>query len=147
MRLMPERPHSVSLVIDTSALLATLWAEPTRDAVLVSLAEADTLLLSSCCALEASIVTAARLGPAGEAELAHLLAVFGVEIVSFTPAQAALATDAWRRFGKGRHPAGLNIIDCCSYALAASASLPLLAVGDDFPRTDLQIVPLDLGSA
>jgi ribonuclease VapC len=135
---------SSGLVVDTSALLATLFAEPDRDAVLVSLAEAETALLSSCCLLEASIVAASRLGPQGQAELEHLLGVFSVEVVSFTPDQAALAFDAWQRFGKGRHPAGLNIIDCCSYALATHGGVPLLAVGDDFTKTDLDLVDLSL---
>ena len=112
---------SGDLVVDTSALLATLFAEPERDAVLISLAEAETALLSSCCFLEASIVTASRLGPLGQAELEHLLDVFCVEVASFTPDQATLAIGAWQRFGKGRHPAALNIIDCYSYALAAHA--------------------------
>jgi ribonuclease VapC len=134
-------------VVDTSALLATLFAEPQRDAVLISLAEAETVLLSSCCHLEASIVAASRLGPEGPAELEHLLGAFSVEVTSFTPDQATLAVDAWQRFGKGRHPAGLNIIDCCSYALAARSRMPLLAVGDDFARTDVEVVDLALGRA
>ena len=138
---------SSGLVVDTSALLATLFAESERDAVLVSLAEADTVLLSSCCHLEASIVAASRLGPEGQAELEHLLRVFSVEVASFTSDQAALAIDAWHRYGKGRHPAGLNIIDCCSYALATQAGAPLLAVGDDFARTDLDLVDLSLQTA
>lgn len=136
---------SSGLVVDTSALLATLFAEPERDAVLVSLAEAATVLLSSCCHLEASIVTASRLGPVGQAELEHLIGVFSVEVAAFTPDQAALAIDAWQRFGKGRHPAGLNIIDCCSYALAARSQMLLLAVGGDFARTDIELVDLALG--
>jgi ribonuclease VapC len=135
---------SGDLIVDTSALLATLFAEPVRDAVLVSLAEADTVLLSSCCHLEASIVAASRLGPQGQAELEHLLGVFSVETASFTPDHAALAFDAWQRYGKGRHPAGLNIIDCCSYALATHRGVPLLAVGDDFAKTDLDLVDLGL---
>lgn len=135
---------SGGLVVDTSALLAALFAEPERDAVLVSLAEAETALLSSCCLLEASIVTSSRLGPLGQAELEHLIDVFSVEIVSFTPDQAVLAVDAWQRFGKGRHPAGLNIIDCCSYALATHGGVPLLAVGDDFTKTDRDLVDLSL---
>ena len=134
-----------ALVVDSSALLATLFAAPERDAVLVSLAEADTVLLSSCCHLEASIVAVSRLGPVGQAELEHLLDVFSVEVASFTPDQAVLAVDAWQRFGKGHHPAGLNIIDCCSYALAARSQMPLLAVGGDFARTDLGLVDLALG--
>jgi ribonuclease VapC len=136
--------RTAALVVDTSALLATLFAEPERDAVLVSLAEAETVLLSSCCHLEASIVTASRLGPPGQAELTNLLDVFSVEITSFTSHQAALALDAWQRFGKGRHPAALSIIDCCSYALAARAQLPLLAVGGDFVRTDIELVGLTI---
>jgi ribonuclease VapC len=55
-----------------------------------------------------------------------------------------LAGDAWQRFGKGRHPAGLNIIDCCSYALAARSQRPLLAVGGDFARTDVELVDFSL---
>jgi len=136
-----------ALVVDTSALLATLFAETERDAVLVSLAEAETVLLSACCHLEASIVAASRLGCAGQAELEHLIGVFSVEVTAFSPDQAVLAVDAWQRFGKGRHPAGLNIIDCCSYALAARSQMPLLAVGSDFARTDLDLVDLDLGEA
>lgn len=135
---------SNGLVVDTSALLSTLLPEPERDAVLVSLAEAETVWISSCCHLEASIVAASRLGPVGQAELEHLLDVFSVEVASFTPDQAALTFDAWQRFGKGRHPAGLNIIDCCSYALAIQAGVPLLAVGDDFAKTDLALVDLSL---
>jgi ribonuclease VapC len=136
-----------AVVVDTSALLATLLAEPSRDAVLVALAEAETVLLCSCCALEASIVTTSRLGAAGHAELDHLLDVFAVEVVAFTADHAALAAEAWRRFGKGRHPAGLNILDCCSYALAESRRLPLLAVGADFRRTEAEVVDLALAGA
>ncbi len=130
------------LVVDTSALLAALFAEPLRDAVLIALAEADDALLSSCCLLEATIVTQSRLGPEGQAELERLLDVFGVETSAFTADQATAAGDAWRRFGKGRHPAALNILDCCSYALAQVASGPLLAVGNGFARTDIELVEL-----
>ena len=133
---------SPALIVDTSALLATLLAEPSRDAVLVELAEAETVLLSSCCALEASIVTTSRLGVVGQAELDHLLDIFSVEVVAFTADHAALAAEAWRRFGKGRHPAALNLGDCMTYAIARLARRPLLCVGDDFRQTDLDLVPL-----
>jgi ribonuclease VapC len=88
-----------------------------------------------------------RLGPLGQTELKHLLDVFSVEIASFTPDQAALAVDAWQRFGRGRHHAGLDFTDCCSYALAAHARRPLLAVGGDFARTDIPVVDLSLERA
>ncbi|HOT24489.1 MAG TPA: type II toxin-antitoxin system VapC family toxin [Thermoleophilia bacterium] len=132
------------IVVDTSAVLATLFAEPQRDAILVALAEARTVLISSCCLLEASIVASARLGEEGMAELRMLLDAFAVETVSFTPEQAVLASDAWQRFGKGRHPAALNILDCCSYALAQVTDRRLLAIGDDFTKTDAELVDLTL---
>ncbi len=138
---------TTAVVVDTSALLATLLAESSRDAILEVLAEAEAVLLSSCCALEASIVATSRLGAAGQAELDHLLDIFAVEVVAFTADHAALAAEAWRRFGKGRHAAGLNILDCCSYALSESRGLPLLAVGDDFGRTEIQVVHLALNGA
>ena len=130
------------LVADTSALLAALFAEPQRDAVLVALAETDDALLSSCSLLEATIVAQSRLGPEGQAELERLLDAFGVEVSALTADQAKVAVDAWRRFGKGRHPAALDILDCCSYALARAARLPLLAIGHDFARTDIDLVEL-----
>jgi ribonuclease VapC len=129
-------------VVDTSALVATLLPEPSRDAVLVALAESDRILISSCCLLEASIVAQSRLGREGQTELDRLLAAFGIETRAFTPDQAALALDAWERFGKGRHPAKLNVVDCCAYALAKHEELPLLALGRDFERTDLDLVDL-----
>lgn len=132
------------LVADTSAILAAAFAERQRDAVLAALAKADGVLLSSSCLLEGSIVAQSRLGGEGQAEMRLLLEAFAVEIVPFTAEQAVIASDAWRRFGKGRHPAGLNIIDCCSYALSTQAGAPLLAVGSDFTRTDLDLVSLRL---
>jgi ribonuclease VapC len=129
-------------VVDTSAVVATLLPEPRRDAVLVALAESDRNLLSSCCLLEASIVAQSRLGREGQSELERLLQAFDIETRSFTSEQAILAIDAWERFGKGRHAAQLNIVDCCAYALAKHEGLPLLALGKDFERTDLGLVDL-----
>ena len=133
---------SGGLVVDTSALLAAAFAEPQRDAVIVALSEAHGVRMSAACLLESAIVTHARFGPAGQAELGLLLDAFGVEVVSLTPELAVLAAEAWERWGKGRHPAGLNIVDCCSYALAVHSAAPLLAIGDDFPRTDVDPAPL-----
>lgn len=132
------------LVVDTSALLAAAFAEPQRDAVLVALSEAGRLRTSACCYLESAIVALSRLGPKGQAEFGLLVDAFGIEVVPFTADMAVLATDAWERFGKGRHPAGLNIIDCCAYALAVHAGEPLLAIGEDFARTDVALAPLPI---
>jgi ribonuclease VapC len=60
-----------------------------------------------------------------------------------TPNQAELAIEAYRNFGKGRHPAGLNIGDCFAYALAKATGEPLLFKGDDFGRTDITVVPIE----
>ncbi len=102
----------------------------------------DIVVTPSCCLLEATIVAQSRLGPEGQAELERLLDAFGVEISAFTADQATVAVDTWRRFGKGRHPAALNILDCCSYALARAARLPLLTIDHDFARTDIELVEL-----
>ena len=132
------------LVVDTSALLAAAFAEPQRDAVLAALSEADAVRMSAACLLEGSIVALARLGSQGQAEFALLLDAFGVEIVSLTAELATLATEAWECWGKGRHPAALNIVDCCSYALAMRDKVPLLAIGGDFARTDVPLADLRL---
>ncbi len=131
-------------MVDTSALVATLLPEPSRDAVLVALAESDRILMSACCLLEASIVAQSRLGREGQTELERLLKAFDIETRPFTPDQAVLAIDAWERFGKGRHAAKLNVVDCCAYALAKHVELPLLALGKDFGRTDLDLVDFAL---
>jgi len=99
-------------------------------------------LLSAADLLEASIVIESRKGEAGGRELDLLIYRAAIEIVAVDQEQAELARIAWRRFGKGRHPAGLNYGDCFAYALARTRQLPLLFQGDDFSRTDIDIVPL-----
>jgi len=87
------------------------------------------------------MVMQGRLGERGERELDLLVGRLRVEIVPVTLAQAELARSAFRRFGKGRHPAGLNFGDCFSYALARALGQPLLFVGKDFSQTDVQVAP------
>jgi ribonuclease VapC len=92
--------------------------------------------------LEAPIVIESRKGEAGGRELDLLIYRAAIEIVAVDQDQAEIARLAWRRFGKGRHPAGLNYGDCFAYALAKSRRLPLLFQGDDFSQTDITGVPL-----
>lgn len=80
----------------------------------------------------------ARFGDAGERELDVILHRFGVDIIPVTREQAEIARSAFRRFGKGRHPAALNYGDCFAYALAMSLGEPLLFVGADFLQTDVK---------
>jgi ribonuclease VapC len=99
-------------------------------------------MLSAASLLEASIVIESRKGEAGGRELDLLIYRGGIEVVGVDQDQAETARAAWRRFGKGRHPAGLNYGDCFAYALAKSRHLPLLFRGDDFSQTDIDCVPV-----
>ncbi len=98
-------------------------------------------LLSAPNFLEASIVIESRKGEAGGRELDLLLYRTAIEVVAVDQDQVEIARLAWRRFGKGRHPAGLNYGDCFAYALANARRLPLLFQGDDFSQTDIAGVP------
>lgn len=130
------------MVIDSSAMIAVLLDEENA-ARLAQAIDGDTLrLLSAANLLETSIVIESRKGAAGGRELDLLLYRAGIEIVPVDHDQAEIARIAWRRFGKGRHPAGLNYGDCFAYALAKTRREPLLFQGDDFSRTDIDRVPL-----
>ena len=130
------------MVIDTSAVLAVLLDEPTAPAIEVAIEEDPVRLMTAPSALEAAIVIEARFGEAGGRELDLLLHKAGIELVPFNAEQMELARHAYRRFGKGRHEAGLNFGDCFAYALARWGGEPLLFVGDDFAKTDIGAVDL-----
>jgi ribonuclease VapC len=129
------------MVIDTSALIAILRQEPEADVFARAIREDPVRLLSAVNAVEAAIVIEARKGPSGGRDLDLLLHHAKVEIVSFSAEQFEAARRAWRQFGKGSHPAALNIGDCCAYALARVSGEKLLAKGEDFRRTDIDILP------
>ncbi|PYT54178.1 MAG: hypothetical protein DMG43_07185 [Acidobacteria bacterium] len=128
------------MVIDTSALLAILLGEPERGKFLQLLSESETRLLSAANALETAIVVESRRGEAAGRELDLFLHRTKVEIVAVDAEQFSMARFAWRKFGKSRHAAALNFGDCFAYALAKTSSEPLLAKGEDFRRTDLQLL-------
>ena len=125
------------MVVDASAVLAILFNEPERDAFADALSDAGIRLMSGLNVLEAAVVASSRKGPYGARELDLLLHRAEFEVVPFTSDHLRLARDAYERYGKGRHPAGLNLGDCCAYALARHTGEPLLFKGDDFPRTDV----------
>jgi len=87
--------------------------------------------------LETSIVVEARKGEAGAQALSRLLATAEIEVVAFDSSQAEIAMDSWRRYGKGRHSAELNMGDCAAYALASTLNATLLYKGKDFSKTDI----------
>jgi ribonuclease VapC len=127
------------MVIDTSALAAIFFAEPERQKFLDAVAAADSRLISAATALETGIVLESRHGEAAGREFDLFVVRANLEVVPVDSEQADLARSAWRRYGKGRHPAALNFGDCFSYALAKSTGEPLLAKGAYFLLTDIAL--------
>jgi ribonuclease VapC len=134
------------MVIDASALLAILLGEPEAADFSRAIAADSKRLASALSVLEAAIVIHTRKGPAGGRELDLLLHSAAVTIVSLDADQVLLARAAYEKYGKGHHPAALNLGDCCSYALSRASGEPLLFKGDDFPRTDVVVVRRAHGS-
>lgn len=128
------------IAVDSSALLAILLGEPESSACTDALIESPSCLVSSFTLFETRVVIQRVYPHAGLDELALLLEKSRMLAVAFDDGQGALAFEAYRRYGKGIHPAGLNIGDCASYALAKSRNIPLLFKGNDFNRTDIASV-------
>jgi ribonuclease VapC len=130
------------MVIDSSAIIAVLLNEANAAQIAEAIDSGSQRLLSAASLLEASIVIESRKGEAAGRELDLLIYRAAIEVVAVDQDQVEIARIAWRRYGRGRHPAGLNYGDCFSYALARSRGLPLLFQGEDFSRTDIDAVPL-----
>jgi ribonuclease VapC len=130
------------IVIDASALLAIIQGEPEANRFLTAIRNADRALVSAVTVLETGMVLRARRGAAGVQELNGLLEAIAVEIVAFDATSAALALDAFERYGKGINPkARLNLGDCAVYALAKEMNAPPLFKGEDFAETDIAFAP------
>ena len=127
------------MVLDSSAVIAILLDEPERAEFNRRTEAAAPRLISAVTLAETAMVIEKRRGEAGGRELDLLLHRADVEIVPFDADQAELARTAFRRYGKGRHPAGLNFGDCLAYALAKATGEPLLFKGDDFAQTDIDV--------
>ena len=128
------------MVIDSSVLISILLGEAETIVFSRAVAGDPKRLVSVFSVLETSIVIEAKKGEAGGRELDLLLHRAQIQPVSLTEEQMELARRAWRKYGKGRHPAGLNIGDCCSYALSKYSGEPLLYKGEDFIQTDIESV-------
>lgn len=126
------------IVIDSSALVAILRDEPERGALIDAILDHGEPCISAATYVEASMVMELRLGDRGGREIDALIADVGIATVPFDQVQAKVAREAFRRFGKGRHRAGLNLGDCFVYALAKTLSAPVLFKGNDFALTDLK---------
>jgi len=125
------------MVIDTSVLIALLHVEPEAARLAVAIETDATRLISAATVVEAGLVIESRYGCVGGRELDLLMAKASLSIEAVTAEQAEIARETWRRFGKGRHAAGLNFGDCFSYALAKATGEPLLFKGNDFTHTDI----------
>ena len=127
------------MIVDTSALLAILFHEPEAERCAVAIAAAPSRRMSAATLVEAAIVLERRGGAAAGYELDAFLKEAEIDLEPVTADQAQAARRAWRRFGKGNHPAGLNFGDCFAYALAEATGEPLLFLGRDFGLTDVEV--------
>jgi ribonuclease VapC len=125
------------MVIDTSALMAILLDEPERRRFNEKIEADPRRLMSAVSFVETALVIETRLGEAGGRELDLFLHRADIEVMPVDIDQAEIARRAFRTYGRGRHPAGLNFGDCFVYALAKTTGEPLLFKGDDFGRTDV----------
>lgn len=133
------------IAVDTSAIIAILAQESGYDRHVQVIAAASGAVISVASLLEVAMVWSSRQPDAPATVPDRLLSKLGITLVDVTEHQIKLAREAFLRFGKGRHPAGLNYGDCFSYALAKSLDVPLLFKGDDFGRTDILVAapPVD----
>jgi ribonuclease VapC len=131
------------MIVDTSALIAILRAEPDAEAFAVALAAAEAPGISAANYLETAIVIDGARDPVASRQVDNLLLRGAITVEPVTVAQAHLARAAYRDFGRGSgHPAKLNLGDCFAYALAKDRDEPLLFKGDDFIHTDIEVAPL-----
>ena len=126
------------MIVDSSALVAILRDEPPAERLARAIAAAREAFVPAPCYLEACMVIAGRKGPDSRPVVEELLATLGLGVMPFAAEHARVATEAFLRFGKGRHPAGLNFGDCMAYAVAQAAGAPLLFTGGDFGLTDVE---------
>jgi ribonuclease VapC len=125
------------MIVDSSVLLAIIFREPGHEGIVTELAQADALAAGTPTLAETGIVLRARLADSADGMLERLLDELNIQEIPFGEIHWREAVDAFRRYGKGRHPAGLNYGDCMTYATARLAGEKLAFTGQDFAQTDL----------
>ena len=128
------------MVLDSSAIVAVLLGESAAEAVITALESDPDRRISAATLVECGIVMQSRLGDAGVHELQLLVQRVAIRVEPVSEHQARLAMEAFRRYGKGRHAAGLNYGGCFTYALAADLGMSILHTGDDFTRCDIESI-------
>ena len=126
------------MTVDSSALIAVLFAEPGHLELIDRILAADHVRMGAPTLAETSLVFMGRRSKPGAIEVDELVKELGITVVPFGEREWRVATDAFARFGRGRHKAALNFGDCLSYASAVAAGDTLLFVGDDFSNTDVR---------
>ena len=125
------------MVLDSSAIVAIHLKEPGHERLLDTINQAEAIVVGTPTVFETAMVLSGKLGHDARPLLLPFLRGIHAEVVAFNQHHMEAATNAFLRFGRGRHPAALNFGDCMSYAIASVAGLPLLFTGDDFARTDI----------
>ena len=125
------------MILDSSAILAVLFEEEGNERLVDALEGADVVGIGAPTLIETGIVAVKVFDLHGRSLVAQFLERWNVVVVPFGGRHERAALDAFIRYGKGRHPARLNLGDCMSYATASIAGEPLLFVDNDFAQTDL----------
>ena len=125
------------MILDSSAIVSVILAEPGKERILERIAGASIVAVGAPTLVETAMVLSSRIGRDARPLLGDFLREMEVEVVPFGVEHWEAAVDAFLRFGKGRHAAGFNFGDCLTYAVARLSGLPLLFTGEDFSQTDL----------
>ena len=127
------------MILDSSAVIAAVLREPGFESILDKIAAADSLAIGAPTLAETGIVLTNRIGEHARMILTQFLHEWRVHIIPFGESHWTECVNAYERFGKGRHKAGLNFGDCMTFAIARLSAQSLLCTGNDFVKTDLPI--------
>ena len=130
------------MILDSSAIVAVLRAEPDAPGFAGAIESAQRRRVSAVSYVEAAVVIDSGRDAVASRRFDDFIRASRIEVESVTPKQAEIARQAYRDFGKGRHRAGLNFGDCFAYALAKEMDEPLLFKGDDFRHTDVEVAKI-----
>ena len=127
------------MIVDSSAIVAIVFKQPGYEELLSRMESAPTTAAGAPTLAETGIVLSARLGELADELLERLIDELEIQEIPFGELHWRESVEAYRRFGKGRHPASLNFGDCMTYAVATLTAEPLLFVGRNFSKTDVKV--------
>ncbi len=126
------------MILDTSAVVSVLLGERGHRLLVAKFETTSAVAIGAPTLFETGMVMISRMGEPGRGLIAQFLERFGVTVIPFGESHWQIASEAFIHYGKGRHPAALNLGDCMTYATAKVAAKPLLFIGDDFAQTDIE---------